>query len=68
MQVDDVQFRHTVDSVDRGAPDMELKAVAPPADTPIDSVTITDFLQTKAMQHLNRGHSIFWRSCGRGPA
>ncbi|MET0795483.1 MAG: CIA30 family protein [Polyangiaceae bacterium] len=39
-------------------PDMTIQAAAPPADATLDSVTIDNPLQAKAMQYLTRGYNL----------
>jgi len=39
-------------------PDMMIRAAAPPADATIDSITVDNPLQAKAMQYLTRGYNL----------
>lgn len=39
-------------------PDMTIRAAAPPADVTLDSLTIDNPLQAKAMQYLTRGYNL----------
>ena len=41
-----------------GAGDMAIQVAAPPADTTLDSITIDNPLQAKAMQYLTRGYNL----------
>jgi endoglucanase len=55
LMIDDVLIAR---STRAATPDMAIQAAAPPVDATLDSVTIDNPLQAKAMQYLTRGYNL----------
>ena len=55
LQIDNLKV---LGAIARGAPDMTINPVSPPADDVLTSATITNPLQAKAAAYLTRGYNI----------
>ena len=55
LDIDNVSATH---STGAATPDMTVQAAAPPVDATLDSITIDNPLQAKAMQYLTRGYNL----------